>query len=152
MPHPTEHLNVYLKVMNGKITDRIRFMWPLWTAALVAVVYSGFIISTYFEAIFGGGMVAVNWIIIAAFVVLIYVAIRTLLGSRAYAKAFAVCCVIFAIIMNIVLFWIVPWNTVSEAQSIFGYMKNIFIFEWPVLLAGMVIYSLQCWEDEDAEN
>lgn len=138
--------------MISKITDRIRFMWPLWTAAFVAIAYSGFIISTYFEAIFGGGMVAANWIVLAGFVVLIYVAIRTLFGSRAYAKAFAVCCILFAIVLNVALFWLAPWNAVSDGQSVFDYLKNIFIFEWPVLFAGMAFYSLQCWEDEDTEN
>lgn len=138
--------------MNGKITDRIRFMWPLWTAIFVAIIYSCFIISTYFEAIFGGGMVAVNWIIIAAFVVLLYISIRTLLGSRAYAKAFAIYCMVFAILLNIILFWLSPWRTVLGPQSLLDYAKNIFIFEWPVLLASMAIYSLQCWEDEESDN
>ena len=103
---------------------RARFMWSLWTAASIAIVYSVFI----------------------------FIAIRTLFGSRAYAKAFAVCCVLFAIVLNIALFWLSPWNTVSGPQSVFDYVKNIFIFEWPVLLAGMAFYSLQCWEDEDSEN
>lgn len=131
---------------------RARFMWPLWTEATIAIAYSVFMISTYFEAIFGGGMVIVNWIVVVAFALFIFIAIRTLFGSRAYAKAFAVCCVLFAIVLNIALFWLSPWNTVSGPQSVFDYVKNIFIFEWPVLLAGMAFYSLQCWEDEDSEN
>lgn len=103
---------------------RARFMWSLWTAASIAIVYSVFI----------------------------FIAIRTLLGSRAYAKAFAACCVLFAIVLNIALFWLSPWNTVNGPQSVFDYVKNIFIFEWPVLLAVMAFYSLQCWEDEDSDN
>lgn len=131
---------------------RARFLWPLWSAATIAITYSVFIISTYFEAIFGGGMVAFNWIIIGAFIILIYLAVRTLLGSHAYAKAFAICCTVFAILLNVTLFWLSPWNTVHGPQSLLDYAKNIFIFEWPVLLAGMAFYSLQCWEDEDSDN
>lgn len=127
-------------------------MWPLWAAAAIAIAYSIFIISTYFETIFGGGMVALNWIIIGAFLVLIYLAVRTLLGSHAYAKAFAIYCIVFAILLNIILFWLSPWRTVLAPQSLLDYAKNIFIFEWPVLLAGMAFYTLQCWEDEDTEN
>lgn len=127
-------------------------MWPLWAAAAIAIAYSIFIVSTYFETIFGGGMVALNWIIIGAFLVLIYLAVRTLLGSHAYAKAFAIYCVVFAILLNIILFWLSPWRTVLGPQSLLDYAKNIFIFEWPVLLAGMAIYSLQCWEDQDSDN
>ncbi len=104
IPHRTEHLDLYLKAMKSKITDRIRFMWPLWAAAAIAITYSIFIISTYFEMIFGGGMVAFNWIIIGAFIILIYLAVRTLLGSHAYAKAFAICCTVFAILLNVTLF------------------------------------------------
>lgn len=131
---------------------RARFLWPLWSAATIAITYSVFIISTYFEAIFSGGMVAFNWIIIGAFIILIYLAVRTLLVSRAYVKAFAIYCTVFAILLNVILFWLSPWNTVHGSQSLLDYVKNIFVFEWPVLLAGMAFYSLQCWEDEDSGN